>query len=168
MVRTHPFRAVAWCCRGIGSPANSAHDLVSDRPNRWNAVGEPTIYLSGDAALALIEAGRHPDDLEARSRLFQVDLHIPRAVDLRDERSRATLGLPSALAWVLDRERTRGIARTLRQSGMCDGLLAPSAGALDQQERWNAVLFADDPARVAELIGRLRPDGDVVIGGTSG
>jgi RES domain-containing protein len=163
-IPTRSFQAGAWSCRSERLPAEAVLDLVSDRPNRWNAEGEPTIYLSGDAALALIEAGRHPDDLDAQSRLFEVDLHVPRAIDLRDEDVRAALGLPDELDWVLDRKRTRTIARSLRRSGTCDGMIVPSAGALDQPERWNAVLFADDRARVAQLIDRLRPAGEVAIG----
>jgi RES domain-containing protein len=162
-IPTRPFRAGAWFCRGEGLPVGSALDLISDRPNRWNEEGEPTIYLSGDPALALIEAGRHPDDLEARSRLFEVDLRLPRAVALRDEHVRAALGLPDGLGWILDRKRTRTIARSLRRSGTCDGLLVPSAGAVDQPERWNAVVFADDRASVAGLLDRLRPSGEVAI-----
>jgi RES domain-containing protein len=163
-IPTHPFRAPAWSCREDGLPAASALDLISDRPNRWNGEGEPTIYLSGDAALALIEAGRHPDDLKTRSRLIQVDLHLPRAVDLREQAVRTALELPDGLGWVLDRERTRRIAQVLRRSRNYDGLLVPSAGALDQAERWNAVLFADDRGRVAGLVERFRHSGEVAIG----
>jgi RES domain-containing protein len=158
---TRPLRASAWSCRAERVPADSALDLISDRPNRWNAEGEPTIYLSSDAALALLEAGRHPDDLEGRSRLIEIDLRMRAAVDLREEDVRTALQLPDPLDWIFDRELTREIARSLRQSGMCDGLVVPSAGALDQQARWNAVVFAEDRARLADLIGRIRPAGEI-------
>jgi RES domain-containing protein len=157
------FRGSAWSCRAESLPCRSALDLVSDRQNRWNVQGEPTIYLSGDAALAVLEAGRHPEDLEVRSRLIEVDLRLPRAVDLRDEDVRDALGLAKALDWVLDRQRTREIARSLRQSGSCDGLIVPSAGAVDQPERWNAVVFAEDRARLAELVRLIRPVGQVDV-----
>jgi RES domain-containing protein len=156
-----PFRAIAWSCRAESLPARSVLDLISDRPNRWNRQGEPTIYVSGDAALALLEAGRHPDDLIGRSRLIEVDLRMPSAIDLREENVRAALELTRPLDWILDRERTREIARSLRQSGSCDGLIVPSAGALDQPARWNAVVFAEDRARLADLIRLIRPVGQV-------
>jgi RES domain-containing protein len=160
---TTPVRATAWSCRGDALPASSAVDLISDRPNRWNAEGVPTIYLSGDPALALVESGRHPDDLEGHSRLLSVDLDLSRAVDLRDEAVRAALGLPDELDWILDRDRTRAVAQSIRSSGAADGLLVPSAGALDQAERWNAVVFAADRERVGAWLGTPRPAGEVRV-----
>jgi RES domain-containing protein len=158
-----PVRATTWSCRGDELPSSSAVDLISDRPNRWNAEGVPTIYLSGDPALALVESGRHPDDLEGHSQLVSVDLDLPRAVDLRDGSVREALGLPEGLDWILDRDRTRAVAQSIRSSGGADGLLVPSAGALDQPERWNAVVFADDRERVGAWLGAPRPTGEVRV-----
>ena len=161
--RGGPFRTRAWACRGESLPSGSALDLISDKANRWSAEGEPTIYLSGDPALALVESGRHPDDLEEGMRLIEVDVRIPLAVDLRDPDVRAALSLPDDLEWVLDRERTREIAQSLRHSGLCDALLVPSAGAPDQPERFNLVLFADDRARAVRIVADLRVVGEVTV-----
>jgi RES domain-containing protein len=158
---TRPLRAMTWSCRGEALPSSAAVDLISDRPNRWNDEGMPTIYLSGDPALALLESGRHPDDLEAHLRLVEIDLDLDRVIDLRDGAVRRRLHLPDDPAWILDRDRTRATARAIRSSGAADGLVVPSAGALDQPERWNAVFFADDQARVTASIARPRPAGDV-------
>jgi RES domain-containing protein len=143
----------AWVCRPDGAPSARALDLISDRANRWNADGEPTIYVSGDAALAMVEAGRHPEDLTASMRLFRIDLRLERCLDIRRSEVRASLGLPADAVWVLDRERTREVAGRLRGAGGCDGLLVPSAGAVDQADRWNAVVFADDRSAVTERVG---------------
>lgn len=156
-----PFRGRAWVSRADDLPSRASVDLISDKPNRWNAKGEPTIYLSGDPALALIEAGRHPEDLHQRAGLFEVDVRIPLTVDIRDPGVRAALGLPADVAWVLDRERTQVAARSLRHSGLCDALLVPSAGALDQEERFNVVVFADDRARIPKMVADLRPVGEM-------
>lgn len=144
-------------------PSSTAVNLISDKPNRWNDEGVPTIYLSGDPALALVETGRHPDDLETHSRLVAVDLELARVIDLRDGAVRRTLDLPDDLGWILDRARTRALARAIRSSGAADGLLVPSAGALDQPDRWNAVVFADDRARVNAAVGAPRRGGEVRI-----
>jgi RES domain-containing protein len=158
-----PFHANVWACRDDRLPAQSAMDLVSDRPNRWNAEGEPTIYLSGDAALALVESGRHPDDLAARSRLIEVDLRLAMAIDLRDPDVGGALELPAEPTWILDRGQTRCIALSLRRSGWCEGLIVPSAGTLDQRERWNAVVFADDPTSVGRAVGTPSDVGVVIL-----
>lgn len=158
-----PLRATGWSCRGDELPWSTAIDLVSDRPNRWNAEGEPTIYLSGDPALALVESGRHPDDLHGHARLVEVEVALARLIDLRDDDVRRTLDLPSDPGWILDRDRTRAVARVIRISGAADGLLVPSAGALDQPDRWNAVVFADDRARVTASLAPPRPGGEIRI-----
>jgi RES domain-containing protein len=160
---TKTVRATTWSCRGSDRPSSTAVDLISDKANRWNGEGVPTIYLSCDPALALIETGRHPDDLEARSRLVEVDLDLARVIDLRDDAVRSVLDLPGDPGWILDRDRTRAVAHAIRSSGAVDGLLVPSAGALDQLDRWNAVVFADDRASVSAAVAAPRPGGDVRI-----
>jgi RES domain-containing protein len=158
-----PFGAPAWSCRAEELPSASAIDLISDKPNRWNAEGEPTIYLSGDPALALVESGRHPDDLQGQTRVVEVDLALARMIDLRDREVHRALDLPDDPAWILVRDVTRAVARAIRSSGAADGLLVPSAGALDQPDRWNAVVFAEDRARVTASVAPPRPGGEIRI-----
>jgi RES domain-containing protein len=160
---TGHLRARAWACRAQGLPSETATDLISDKPNRWNVEGEPTIYVSGDPALALVESGRHPDDVGGESALIEVELAVARTVDLRDPRVRHALDLPDEGTWVLDRARTRAVAQSLRHSRMCDALMVPSAGALDQPDRWNAVVFADDRRSVTRMVGRPARVGAVMI-----
>ena len=158
-----PFHGHAWVCRGQSLPSDGVIDLISDKPNRWSAQGEPTIYLSGDAALALVETGRHPDDLEEHVRLYEVDLRIPLTVDLRRADVRAALGLLDDGHWVIDRDRARAVAQSLRQAGQCDALIVPSVGALDQEKRFNLVLFADDRARIPGMVASFRDAGELVV-----
>jgi RES domain-containing protein len=157
----HAFAGRAWVCRDEGLPSAEAADLISDKENRWNTEGEPTLYLSGDPALAFVECARHPDDLKGRARLLEVEVRIPRVVDLRDPDVRGSLSLSDDLEWVLDRGRTRKLARSLRRSGRCDALIVPSAGALDQDDRFNLVVFAEDRDRIRALVGGLRPVGEL-------
>jgi RES domain-containing protein len=160
-IRCSAFDGAAWVCRDQGLPSATAVDLISDKANRWNAEGEPTLYLSGDPALALLESARHPDDLKERSRLFEVPVAIPRVADLREPAVRDALALSDDLHWVLRRERTRQVASFFRRSGMCDALIVPSAGGLDQEDRFNLVVFADDAGRISELFGDPRPVGSL-------
>ena len=157
------LRTSGFACRGQSLPSDSSLDLISDKPNRWNIEGEPTVYVSGDPGLALVESGRHPDDLEERIRLLEVDLDIPLVVDLRDRDVRVALSLPEDLDWVLDRDETRQVARSLRRSGACDGLVVPSAGSSDQPDRFNVVVFADRRSRISRMITNLRVIGMVSI-----
>ena len=144
-------------------PASGAEDLISDKENRWNAEGEPTLYLSGDPALALIECARHPGALKERSCLLEVDVRIPLALDLRDPDIRTNLSLPEDTTWILDRDRTQAVSRSLRDARVCEAVIVPSAGALDQPDRYNLVVFADDPARIALFVSNLRPVGELEL-----
>ena len=158
---TRSLRGTGWVGREAGLPANSALDLISDKQNRWNAEGEPTIYVSGDPGLALVEAGRHEVDLDERLRVFEVQLRIPNVLDLCDGGVRAALSLPDDRQWILDRERTRAVAGALRRSREVDALIVPSAGALDAPDRYNIVVFADDRGRIPDLVAGLRPAGEL-------
>jgi RES domain-containing protein len=161
--KTRSLHTIGFACRGQSLPSDSSLDLISDKPNRWNIEGEPTVYLSGDPGLALVESGRHPDDLEEHIRLLEVDVGLPLVVDLRDRELRIALSLPEDLDWVLDREETRQVARSLRHSGVCDGLIVPSAGSLDQPDRFNIVVFADQRPKVTRMVTNLRLVGTVSI-----
>ena len=158
-----PLHTTAWVCRADDMPRDSAFDLISDKSNRWNAEGEPTIYVSCDAALALVEMGRHPEDLKESSHLLRLDIRLDRALDLRRPAVRAALEVPADDGWVLREDRTAKLAGRVRRIGQFDGLIVPSAGALDHDDRWNAVIFADGRDAVAGRIGDPQPAGTIVL-----
>jgi RES domain-containing protein len=143
-------------CSGPDASQLDVHGLVTTDGNRWSAPGEPTLYLAGDAGVALAEVGRHwqpgPDPDPDELGLWEVDLVLRAAVDLRPSETRAAAGIPDDPSWFLDRGRCRDLAQRLREAG-CDGLVVPSVAFLDQLDRWNAVVFAD---RVPSLPGAVR------------
>ena len=127
---TTSLQGKGWISRAARLPDPSPLDLISDKPNRWNAEGEPTIYVSSDPGLALLESGRHPSDLEDGLRLFTMELHIPKALDLRDGRVREALSLSDDYHWILDRELTVELGGSLRRAGTNDALIVPSAASI--------------------------------------
>jgi RES domain-containing protein len=139
---TRPFAATA-VCSGPVVERLDVDRIVSSSGNRWSADGEPTLYLAGDAGIALAEVGRHwsPDD--GPSRLWQVRVDLAAAIDLRDEATRTAVGVPTDPGWFLDRERCQEVGSRLRGLPRCDGLIVPSVAFLDDRSRWNAVVFID-------------------------
>jgi RES domain-containing protein len=133
------------------------HDalVTSADGNRWNAPGEPAVYLAGDLGLALVEVGRHQPDgspKDAAGLLWRVDVAAPRVLDLRHPSALAALGLHDRY-WFLERERCTEVARWLREADACAGIQAPSAGVPDGLDRWNLVLFPDRLSRpLAQVI----------------
>jgi RES domain-containing protein len=130
-------------CMGPATRSLEPHVLVTRDRNRWSDAGEPTIYLAGDPGVAIAEFGRHWSDDSVPAAMWTVRLRLDRAIDLRGPEVRQALGIPNDPTWMLDRDRCRSIARELRASGGCDGLIVPSAAFLDDDRRWNAVVFVD-------------------------
>jgi RES domain-containing protein len=155
-----PFMSVA-VCSGAATSELDVTDLVSVESNRWNADGEPTVYLAGDVGVALAEIGRHWQDGSAAVRLWQVRVRLDRALDLRRPDGRAAAGVPDDPRWFLDRRRCQELAARFRRAGH-DGLIVPSVAFLDELERWNAVIFADRVQSLALSLQQPRPVQDVV------
>jgi hypothetical protein len=145
--------------------------LVTDADgNRWNAPGEPAIYLAGDMGLALVEAGRHEPGSEPGDRVegivWSLEVAVGSVLDLRQDDVRAELGL-DAPHWFLDRGRCRSLAADLRAGEVCAGIVTQSAGLPDDPDRWNLVLFADRLRRpLTEVIRRPRRIGSFRLGAT--
>lgn len=149
-------------CSGPPAPGLEVDGLVTTAANRWNREGEPTLYLAGDVGVALAELGRHEPALARAVRIWRVRLTLDSALDLRDEATRAALGVPDDPRWYLDPDRCRDVAGRARATPGCDGLLVPSVAVLDDPRRWNAVVFADVPGRpLAAMVAAHEPALDV-------
>lgn len=130
-----------------------AADLVNTAQRRWNGEGRPTLYLACDPAGAISEFARHlepdgdtgepPKDDRA---LLRMDLSLDRVLDLRDPATLAALGVDGAPLRFMDEEVARALSDRLRDDLRPDGLLVPPMAFLDRPERWDLVLFAEDPA----------------------
>lgn len=155
MALVAPFSATA-VCSGPTTESLDISSLVTRDTNRWSAAGEPTLYLAGDVGVALAEVGRHWDQGASRLSLWQVELELITAVDLRRSPARTAAGIADDPRWFLDGRRCREAARRFRSAG-CDGLIVPSAAFLDDPARWNAVLFVDQVADLARAVRAPRP-----------
>jgi RES domain-containing protein len=122
-----------------GEPTWRAAGLITTDGNRWSRPGQPTIYLAGDAAMALAELARHMAAAEPAplAWVWTVDVHLESVADLRSD----------AAAWVLDEDKCCDVASDLRQRG-ADGLIVPSVAFLDRPDRANLVIFTE---RIGDL-----------------
>lgn len=139
-----------------------------DGHDRWGTPRERTVYFAGDVAVALIEYARHrqpgaPDD---ERRLMRLRLAAVTVLDIRRPAVISAFGLPSPTGGVVDRERARQIAADVRSSGICQGLVVPSAGFVDRPDRFNVILFAECLGRdLEELVSEHEEVGTVRIAG---
>lgn len=170
---SHPWIGTAY--RHI--PVGRSRDVLDFRlagrqpDNRWNAPGEPTLYLAGDPGILIAEWGRHfpavfdeamlPAAIE-RS-VFRLSLRLECVVDLRDPASIADRVPDSATTWFTNRDLARLVAHSFRAQGTVQALIVPSIAFLDDPTRWNLVVFLDAlPADTStwithtEYVGPLR------------
>lgn len=150
-----PFTAAAVCSGPVTEHLDVAA-LVTTDANRWSVSGEPTLYVAGDVGVALAEVGRHWKPESGPICLWDVRLELAAAVDLRSPDVRSAAGVPDEPHWFLDRGHCQALASRVRQGGV-DGLIVPSVAFLDDFQRWNAVVFADQAARLAQQVRASRP-----------
>lgn len=136
--------------------------------NRWNAPGEPTLYLASDPGVAVAEWGRHfgvvvPSALAPSSRkrrLFRLTVELTGVLDLRQPEVCAELDLADDLTWCLDRDLSRSVAAFVRRATVAVALIVPSVCFLDDRERGNIVLFLDRlPSEPSSYVRAVEPAG---------
>ena len=141
------FRGVAYCHVPADEPIRLERLVSADGDDdRWNAPGEPTLYLATDPAIALAELARHADLYPGmppfRRRLLALRVSLERLVDLRKPDQIKRFGVDSETAF-RDRDVARRVAAEARAEEGCVGLLVPSMAFLDDSRRGNIVLFME-------------------------
>ncbi len=165
-------------CRHISDGAT--YDILDfqyagrGRNNRWNVYDEPTLYLASDHRVAIAEFARHfdedasqrmrrPESVGRRAvarRIYDLDVQVDYALDLRDPALCAALSLDNAPYCFLDREIARAAVRFIRWTTPAQALLVPSMALFDQTERYAIVLFLDKlPTEPRAFITAVQPDG---------
>jgi RES domain-containing protein len=144
-------------------------DLVSDSEGRWNRGGQPTLYLACDPAVAVSEFVRHldvaPDAPPEDDRsLVCVALALPQVVDLRDPDVASAFGIVAAPTAFLDETVSRRVSAAIRERIPFGGVLTPPMAFLDQPERWNLVVFADDAGQLEASAQSPMPWGRLGLG----
>lgn len=164
-----PFGGLVYC--HVPAATRFSVDALpkpDDGHDRWGTPRERTVYLAGDAAVAIVEYARHrqPGAADDERRLMRLRLSAVTVLDLRLPAVAERLGMPNASGGVIDRQRARRIAADVRASGICQGLIVPSAGFVDRADRFNVILFAECLGRdlgtlvtEPEEVGRIRVAG---------
>src|SRR5205085_10444129 len=112
-------------------------------------------------AVALAEYARHRDAGAAADHrvLWTFRLQAVTVLDLRAPAATDSLGIARGGTAFLDRQCARDVARSVRETGICQGLIVPSIAFLDRPERFNVVLFVE---RLGVDLERLLRDREVV------
>ena len=138
-------------------PAGARSDVLDFRTlgwsadNRWNFLGEQTLYLASDRAVAIAEFGRHyREDTSPELRrpmlmrqIYRFQVQTEHLLDLRDLSLLDLLSIENAPYCFLNPRLARAVAHYLRFVTNAQAILVPSMAFLDDMERWVAVLFLE-------------------------
>lgn len=160
-------------------PADDAYNVLDFETaglaadNRWNFLGERTLYVASDRAVAIAEFARHYRERSVSTvarqsdvrRIFRLHLQVEHLLDLRDPHVLELLSIGEPPYRLLERRVARAVAHYLRFVTAAQAILVPSAAFLDDLTRWVAVLFLDklpaDPrafVTAVEAAGTFRLD----------
>jgi hypothetical protein len=117
---TRPWSGSA--CRHI--PDEAQYSVLNFRmagsgsDNRWNARGEPTLYLAGDSGVAIAEFARHYREdrtsvigrRAVRRRIYDMHVRLDHLLDLRTQEAWNALSLTGMPYRFLDKDEARAVA----------------------------------------------------------
>jgi RES domain-containing protein len=163
-----PYGGLVYCHVPASSPfAVDALAKRDDGHDRWGTPGEKTVFLASDPAIAVVEFARHrePGSPDDERRLMRLRLRAVTVLDVRQAPVAEAVGMPSP-GLVVDRELARRIAADVRFTGICQGLIVPSAGFVDRLDRTNVILFAEHLGRdLSDILSEPEEVGRISVAG---
>jgi RES domain-containing protein len=138
-------------------PAGARYDILdfsragAATLNRWNAAGDPTLYLAGDRGVAIAEFARHltadrPPAISSGAlerQIYRLRVHFDRVLDFCRVDVWGALSFRNAPRCFLDRSVARATAHFLRVTSSVQAIRVPSVTFLDDLDRWNLVVFLE-------------------------
>lgn len=140
--------------------------------NRWNAAGQPTLYLARDRGVALAEMARHLRDDRTprlmrqanRRQVYRFTLSFEHTLDLTDPAVCAALSIPDAPQRFLHKPAARATAQFIRELTRAQAVFVPSVAFLDRPEAWVLAVFLEKlPNNPREFIASVTPDGAFAV-----
>jgi RES domain-containing protein len=137
-------------------PAGTEYDVRDLRfagrrtAGRWHWLGQPTLYLASDAAVAIGEFARHlavdrgGAIASVRRTIYELGVRLERTLDLRDPSVLRLIGREDAPECWLDPRIARAVATFFRDTLDVQALLVPSVVHLDDATRFNLVCFLEN------------------------
>jgi len=119
--------------------------------NRWNARGEPTLYLARDHSVALAEWARHLDTDRApflakytrRRQVYRFQITLNLVLDLCEPTIWNALSLRDAPQVFLNKAAARATAQFIRYTTPAVAIFTPSIAFLDRLDQWVLVIFLE-------------------------
>jgi RES domain-containing protein len=119
--------------------------------NRWNVLGEPTLYLAQEKDVALAEYARHFQvnrspglGLKTHKRkVYRLEASFEATLDLRDRAVCKALSLTRTPGCFADKKIARATASFIRNTTPVQAIFVPSIPFIDDITRWCLVVFLE-------------------------
>lgn len=153
---------------GIGAQVLDRSYASRATTNRWNAAGQPTLYLAGDQGVLIAEWGRHftsvltetLQTVTVEREVYRLDLVLGATLDLRDHAVCDALMIKSAPHCFTDVAVARAVANHIRHLTDAEGIFVPSLAFPDDLDRWCLVLFLEKlPEEMSAFVMSITPAG---------
>ena len=152
---------------GIGVDVLDVRYAGRSTTNRWNAAGQPSLYLAGDEGVLIAEWGWHfttalTDELlkvSVRRAVYRLDLAVDRTLDLRDREVCEALSLTAAPFCFVDVAIARATANFIRQTTAAQASFVPSIAFPHAMDRWCLVLFLEKLPDLSDIVSAVTPSG---------
>lgn len=141
--------------------------------NRWNVVGERTLYLAKEKDVALAEFARHFEVNRTptlatqthRRKVYRFQVCLDRVLNLCDPQVWLALSIKEAPECFREKRVARATAQFIRNTTETQGIQVPSIAFLDNVEQWCLVLFLEKlPQNPQQYLPRVEEDGYFQIG----
>lgn len=136
--------------------------------NRWNARGEPTLYLACEKGVALTEFARHFKENRAaglapklhKRKVFRFKIELERTIDLCDPEICGLFSLTDGPSCFMNAKVARATANFLRNATSIQAVFVPSADFMDDLSKWCLVIFLEKlKAERSDYFKAIRSDG---------
>ncbi|MBF0548630.1 MAG: RES family NAD+ phosphorylase [Candidatus Riflebacteria bacterium] len=119
--------------------------------NRWNTLGEPTLYLAQEKDVALAEYARHFQidrspglaKKTQRRKVYRFKIELSYTLDLRNRALCKALSLTKFPGCFADKKIARSTATFLRNTTSVQAIFVPSIAFLDDPDKWCLVVFLE-------------------------
>lgn len=119
--------------------------------NRWNVLGESTLYLAQEKDIALAEFSRHFQVNRSaglgkqthRRKVYRLEAEFDSTLDLRNRAVCKALSLTKVPGCFTDKKIARSTASFIRNTTPVQAIFVPSIAFLDDINRWCLVVFLE-------------------------
>jgi RES domain-containing protein len=150
------------------SDARDFRYCALSKTNRWNSIGEPTLYLAKDKSVVTGEFSRHFSEDRSpklvtqihRRQIWKLTVKLDKTIDLCNLKICKALSIADPPHCFLDIQIARSTATFLRNTLKIEAIFVPSMVFMDDLSKWCLVVFLENlPEDATQFFPKAKKDG---------